>query len=123
MSDTPLYVSIAANALLALPHVAKAWRRQVETNAETFTRLSNDVSRLTERVTALEEENEALKLAKLDADRARTEAEISAKQAAAAEKRAKAMYYELHDLYTAITATHHGISVPPPKNFGGIDDE
>lgn len=113
MSDTPLYVSVATNGILAVLYIAQAWKKQVEVNGSVIGKLLKDVELLTGRVRALEDENELLKLSKLEADRARIEAEMSAKQCAAAERRSKALYNELHDLYTAITGTHHGISMRP----------
>lgn len=120
MADTSLIVSIAANTVLALPYVAKAWKRQVDVNAAVVTRLMAEVEELKkerdhyrDRIERLEERTRQLEDANGELERAKEAAETYAKQLEASERRAKALYNELFDLYTAVTGTHQGLSVRP----------
>lgn len=115
MSDTALYVSLIANAALALPTVAKAFKRRVDSDAEVLSGLMSQVNRLTAKGEEYERRIDELEDKNLELERAKEEAVAYAKQLAASEARARALYEELHDLFTAVTGTHQGISVRPPK--------
>ena len=115
MSDTALYVSLAANAVLALPTLAKAYKRRVDADADVLTGLMAQVNRLTSKCEEYERRIDHLESKNLALERAKEEAETNAKAWAASEARARALYEELFDLYTAVTGTHQGVSVRPPK--------
>lgn len=108
MSDTALYVSLAANATLTLSHLAKGWRKQQDTHAEMVLQLlervgglEKSLERANGRIDTLEVENAAL-------ERARFELQAS-------EKRSKALIRELKRMYREVTGSHSAISVAPPQ--------
>jgi predicted RNase H-like nuclease (RuvC/YqgF family) len=115
MSDTALYVSLAANAFLALPTLAKAYKRRVESDSEMLSGMMAQVNRLTARCEDYERRIDGLEAQNLELERAKEEATMLAKQLAASEARARALYDELYDMFCAVTGTHQGVSVPPPR--------
>lgn len=125
MADTALYVSMGANLLLALPHLAKSFSTQATTLQSLAARLAAveaDNRALTNKVHALELQN-------LELTRARLEAEAYAKQledanvklteaknkAEESERHAKHLVSEVQRLYDDISSSHQRVSVRPPS--------
>lgn len=122
MSDTSLLVSLASNGALALVLLARGWKRKVDVDADVVQGLMSQVNRLqgqldqqSLRLAAQDSRIHQLESEKDDLERAKIEAETMAKQLQESEARTRALYLELQDLYAAITGTHQGISVKPPR--------
>lgn len=122
MSDTPLYVSLAANAAMVAAHLAKGWRKQTETHADLVLKLMSRVDHLeasletsAAREEALEGRVRLLEAENMALERARSEAETYAKKLKASDDRSRFLYRELMKLYREATGTHQGISIHPPK--------
>jgi uncharacterized protein (DUF3084 family) len=123
MSDTSLLVSLASNGALALVVLARGWKRKVDVDADVVQGLLSQVSRLqgqldsqSQRLASQDGRIHQLEAEKDDLERAKIEAETMAQQLRESEARTRALYTELQDLYNAISGTHQGISVRPPKD-------
>jgi cell division protein FtsB len=130
MSDTALYVSLAANGAVALAAVAKGWLKQTETHADLVLKLMGRVEHLEKTIAEKEAKEEALegRVMTLEADnlaleRARSELEVTAKKLEASDSRSRHLYRELMKLYREATGTHQGITIPPPKLPDNMEDD
>jgi chromosome segregation ATPase len=120
MADTALYVSIGANMLLALPHLAKGFSTHASTLrdlAERMKAVEVDNKALREKVHDLEMRNmeleaEAYARQLEDANVKLTEAKNKAEES---ERHARHLFAEVQRLYDDISSSHQGISVRPPR--------
>jgi superfamily II RNA helicase len=125
MADTALYVSIGANMLLALPHLAKGF----STHASTLRDLAERMKAVEVDNKALREKVHDLEMRNMELTRARLEAEAYARQledanvklteaknkAEESERHARHLFAEVQRLYDDINSSHQGISVRPPR--------